>query len=130
MISLPTDRTIPLIVVTSLLAMFGFVFHGERTGEAPHVCANPARVGWQLVCNGQGKSAGAFNLLDGKKIDLNQATASDLMQIPRLQRRVAQAIVELREKLGGRFKSYEQVDQVKGVGEKTLMRLKEWTVLK
>jgi competence ComEA-like helix-hairpin-helix protein len=108
---LPNDRTIPILIVLTVFATLGVAFHEDRAGVAPA---------------SHSSFTGAYNLLDAKKIDLNSATVQDLTQIPRLSRRVAQAITEER-KLLGRFTTFDQVDEVKGVGEKTLARLKDMT---
>ena len=58
-----------------------------------------------------------------EKTNLNQAELEDLMQIPRISYRTAQNILAQRNKRGG-FNSFEEVDQVSGVGPGTLEKLK------
>lgn len=60
----------------------------------------------------------------GGKLNLNQASAEQLDELPGIGPSRAQAIVELRKKLGGSFRSVEQLRDVKGIGEKTLNKLK------
>ncbi len=55
---------------------------------------------------------------DGK-IALNQATADELMKLPRVGPKRAQAILELRHRLG-RFHQPTDLLRVKGIGRKTL----------
>jgi competence protein ComEA len=55
---------------------------------------------------------------DGK-IVLNQATADELMKLPRVGPKRAQAILELRHRLG-RFHQPTDLLRVKGIGRKTL----------
>ncbi len=57
-----------------------------------------------------------------EKVNLNQAELQDLMQVPRLSFKTAQNILAERNKRGG-FKSFEEVDQVSGVGPGTLEKL-------
>lgn len=54
-----------------------------------------------------------------QKIDLNRASLEDLVAIPGIGPRMAQAIVELRTSKGG-FTAFEELLQVRGIKEKTL----------
>lgn len=56
-------------------------------------------------------------------IELNSATIEQLQELPGIGESKARAIVELRTKLG-RFRSVEQLTEVKGIGGKTLEKLK------
>ncbi|HVW27105.1 MAG TPA: helix-hairpin-helix domain-containing protein [Polyangiaceae bacterium] len=58
---------------------------------------------------------------DGKII-LNQATADDLMKLPRVGPKRAQAILEVRRRLG-RFHHPTDLLRVKGIGRKTLRQM-------
>ena len=64
------------------------------------------------------------NPVDGAKLDLNQASADDLSQVPGVGPALGKALVAERKKLG-RFSSWEQVDAVSGVGEAKLESLKK-----
>ena len=55
---------------------------------------------------------------DGKVV-LNQATAEELRKLPRVGAKRAQAIVELRQRLG-RFRQATDLLRVRGIGRKTL----------
>lgn len=57
-------------------------------------------------------------------IDLNAATLSKLMDLPGIGESKAKAIIEYREK-NGRFKTKEELMNVKGIGQKTFDALKE-----
>ncbi|WP_051775106.1 ComEA family DNA-binding protein [Paenibacillus tyrfis] len=63
------------------------------------------------------------------KINLNTATAKQLDELPGIGASRAQAIVELRKKLGGSFKSVDQLLEVKGIGEKMLKKIKPLVTL-
>jgi competence protein ComEA len=54
---------------------------------------------------------------------LNRATAAQLEQLPGIGPSKAQAILELRSKLGG-FTAPEQLLEVKGIGPKTFDKLR------
>lgn len=56
-------------------------------------------------------------------IELNKATVADLMNIPGVSAKVAQAIVDYRTK-NGQFVSVNELNRVKGIGLKTLRRIK------
>ncbi|MEK8129373.1 helix-hairpin-helix domain-containing protein [Paenibacillus filicis] len=58
----------------------------------------------------------------GGKLDLNRATAEQLVALPGIGPSKAQAILELRKKLGG-FRSVDQLKQVKGIGAQTFKKL-------
>ncbi len=58
------------------------------------------------------------------KINLNTATVQDLTRLPRIGEKVAQRIVEYRQKHGG-FKKTEELMNVKGIGEKTFDKMRE-----
>lgn len=67
-----------------------------------------------------GTSAGAWRP-DGK-LDLNQATAADLEELPGVGPVLAERIVAWREQ-NGPFASVGQLREVSGIGERTLQRL-------
>jgi competence protein ComEA len=54
---------------------------------------------------------------------LNSATVAELETLPGIGRSTAERIVEHRKKTGG-FKKIEELMNVKGIGEKSFLRLK------
>jgi competence protein ComEA len=56
-------------------------------------------------------------------VDLNSATVADLEALPGVGRRTAELIVEYRQK-NGAFKKIEELMNVKGIGEKSFLKLK------
>ena len=56
-------------------------------------------------------------------INLNTATIDQLTTLPGVGRKTAELIIEYRTKTGG-FKKIEELMNVKGIGEKTFLKLK------
>jgi comEA protein len=59
-----------------------------------------------------------------KKININTASLSELQEIPRVGEKIAQRIIDFRKK-HGKFKKIEEIMKVKGIGEKTFVRMKD-----
>ena len=70
----------------------------------------------------------AKKLVLGIPIPLNQADAEALAMIPGISERVAQRIVAFRDS-NGPFRSFNDLDRVKGVGPKKLKQLSSYLVL-
>lgn len=58
-----------------------------------------------------------------KKIDINSASMKELQTLPQIGAAVAQRIVDYREK-HGKFSKIEEIMKVKGIGEKTFLKIK------
>lgn len=56
-------------------------------------------------------------------VNLNTATATQIATLPGIGDKAAQRIIEYREKNGG-FKKIEELMNVKGIGEKSFLKLK------
>jgi competence protein ComEA len=56
-------------------------------------------------------------------VNINTATAAQLATLPGIGARTAQAIVDHRQKAGG-FKKIEELMNVKGIGEKSFLKMK------
>ena len=55
---------------------------------------------------------------------LNEATVADLQRLPNVGLKRANAILALRQRLGGRFQQIEQLMKVRGMGAKAMKRLR------
>ena len=58
-----------------------------------------------------------------KKIDINSASVLELQKLPQIGAAVAQRIVDYRKK-HGKFSKIEEIMKVKGIGEKTFLKIK------
>lgn len=58
-----------------------------------------------------------------RPINLNTATATELMELPRVGARTAARILAFRQEHGP-FKAPEEIMNIKGIGEKAYLRLK------
>src|SRR5262249_36931778 len=85
----------------------------SSSGGAP---AGPQAASSAVASAEKPQSAGIT--ADGKVV-LNEATADELMKLPRVGPKRAQAILEVRKKLG-RFHQPTDLLRVKGIGRKTL----------
>jgi competence protein ComEA len=59
-----------------------------------------------------------------KKININTASLVELQNLPRIGSKVAQRIIDYR-KQHGPFKRVEDIMKVKGIGERTFLRIKD-----
>jgi len=62
---------------------------------------------------------------DELKVDLNRAGIEELVRLPGVGEIVAQRIVKYREE-NGRFEAPEELMNVRGIGEKTYLKLKPY----
>jgi len=58
-------------------------------------------------------------------INLNSATVTELMQLPKIGMKTAERIIKFRKEHGG-FRRSEELMNVKGVGEKSFVKLKPY----
>ncbi len=99
-------------------------------GVAPPLVASSAPVPPSQPAVGGGADAGAQGsgvLADGRII-LNWANEEELMRLPGIGPSRARAILALRQRLA-RFRAVEDLLRVKGIGRKTLLRIKPNVVL-
>jgi len=85
------------------------------------------------VFDSQGNRTGLIKgwkgLLLGIPLDLNSATGEDLQSLPGIGPKLASAIVENRQQEGF-FRSLDDLARVRGMGEKTVERLRPWLSVK
>ena len=61
---------------------------------------------------------------EGARININTATSQELQTLPRIGPTLAQRIIEYRQTSGG-FSSVDDLTNVKGIGEKTLEKIRD-----
>lgn len=64
-----------------------------------------------------------------KSIDLNRATKSELMNLPGIGEKTAEAIIVMREKIG-KFRKLEELKKVKGIGDKKFEKIIKYIYIK
>ncbi len=121
------QRSAALVVLMIVLAAAGALARAPSTGTAPTACDAPVLVEGVLTCGAAvaGKRAGGRAWLTGAKLDVNTATARELEAIPDVGPSLANAIVSERERRGT-FASVNDLDDVPGVGPKTLAKLRAY----
>lgn len=71
-----------------------------------------------------GRMPAAALLACGQKLDLNSASADELLLIPKIRRDSAEQIVRRREKK--RWEDLSELEEIQGLGPKTILRLREY----
>ena len=74
-------------------------------------------------------STGPRGTLPDGRVVLNEASAEQIDKLPGIGLKKAHSIVELRTKLGGRFKRLEDLTRVKGIKRKAIEKLRPHVVL-
>lgn len=62
------------------------------------------------------------------RIDMNEATWVEWMQLPGIGQTLAQRIIEHREEHGP-FESVDDLDEIRGIGPKTIEKLRPWLIV-
>lgn len=75
-----------------------------------------------------GRMEGGKLLLFGLPVDINEADTEDLVAIPGIGEKTAASIVEFRER-AGRFRSLDELTEVRGIGRKRLENIRRYITL-
>lgn len=92
-------------------------------GSAPLAHAHDGRATAQEGREQKDAKADAATKASSTMVNLNTATMEQLEALPGIGRSTAQRILEQRQKSGG-FKKIEELMNVKGIGEKSFLKLK------
>jgi len=117
-----------LVALLAAAVAGGLIWLSLRDRGAPRLDCPPDQV--HLDFNGVAHCGPGQNLtasqglVMGKKADLNTVSVDELAQLPGIGQTLAEAIVERRKQLG-KFQTFEEVDQVSGVGPAKLEALKQ-----
>lgn len=107
-------RCLSVVVVVMLLAL-------------PVIAAEPAAPQQQEPAKASAAPAKKAPGLEGQ-ININTATAEQLVLLPGVGKKTADAIIEFRTK-NGNFKAVDDIAKVKGIGPKKLEKIKTYLVL-
>ncbi len=113
-------KAIPLAVVALSLVMGGPI---APTAQA----ANPQTPRIEFASTPSTAASAPVGVAQGGSdaiVYLNEATITELVGLPGIGPKRAQALLELRDKRGGKFRSVDEIVRVKGIGPKMLARLK------
>lgn len=118
--------------VALALVAHGLVGWLDLGAQAPRPeCAAPYRIGtdagWTVVGCGTGDEpplAGAVGLLFGIPLDLNRASAQDLLALPGVGPARAEAIVAARA--DAPFCTVLGIERVRGIGPRTAQNIEGW----
>jgi competence protein ComEA len=103
----PTPRSAQVVLAVLAILLVGLLFfrgYGHRLNARPTE-HHPAAV--------------------ARQVDLNTAERAELMQVPGIGPALADAILSYRRN-HGRFATVEDLDSVKGIGGKTLQKMRPW----
>lgn len=82
-----------------------------------------ASAAYAAEAKSSGKSSAAASADAAAPVDLNSASADQLVAVPGIGESLARRIVEFREK-NGAFQSVDDLLKVQGIGEKSLQKLR------
>ncbi len=103
------------IVPVLMALMVSFVLGFSNVSDVYAVTAAKEGVEQKTVVKQTRKST-------PQNIDINLANREQLMQLPGIGSKTAAAILKYRQGIG-KFKSLDELTNVKGIGEKTLLKL-------
>ena len=118
------------MVVLLTLTIFGFDhvnaqnFDQEYLNWKAKQQAQDARLGSSRTDGNYYLSKPSLNKVSGNKIRLNSATSEQLQQLSGIGEKKAEAILQYRQQ-HGKFKTVDELQQVKGIGPKLLQKNKD-----
>ncbi len=130
-----------LVVLAVLMTIAGFFEQNIGRASDPHDwgCENPhimmLRGQRTVSCVPEKKESGKVvgiagfqRLLFGMKMNLNEANEDDLQVLPRIGPVLSARIVSYRKKFGA-FQSLQELIEVKGIGQKTLAKIRPFLTI-
>lgn len=116
------------VVFLVILILIGTGFWGLRRFHPALFLGKPDLIAVPNTTHPQGSAAPASPAAEKRPpkvalLNINTASAEELQTLPNIGARMAQRIVEYR-KVHGNFSSVDELQKVKGIGTKTLEKLK------
>lgn len=110
------------ILAAVAIAFFAGWYLGAGSGGTPYSVMVERDDASAVVSAAAVTDDPAPGILDGERININTASASDLVRLPGIGEKRAEDIILYREEHGP-FRIVEELTNVSGIGEKTLLGL-------
>ena len=111
---------LPALIFTAAVFLLRFPGPARR-----HVDISARSVPEEKILTGGDGEQTALELLPREKLNINTATAGELMKLPGIGEALSRAIVAYREE-NGNFSCIEDIMKVKGIGESRFAAIKEY----
>jgi len=122
------EESVLLFLVVSFVVGMGVKLYRSYWPPLPAVLAEE-NISSSSIEKNVRENEGATTKVTDKQIFLNEATQEDLERLPGIGPVTAGRIIKYREERGS-FSSLEELTKVKGVGQKTVEKLKPYLKLK
>ena len=120
----PAPAATPTIIIKEVPAPAPPATAPASSGGASSLSAtSPSEIPFATTESGATSANASVEYLRAHPVDLNKATQSELEVLPGVGPKMAERILAYRAENSG-FKSVEQLDEVKGIGEKRMATLK------
>ncbi|MCI2056913.1 MAG: helix-hairpin-helix domain-containing protein [Oscillibacter sp.] len=110
-----TEQILLAVTAIFLCVLLGMFRSGQKTA---------ASGGVSIRTQTDAAASEVMPVIGTGKINLNSATAEELDELPGIGEKLAQRIIDYREK-NGDFRSIEEIENVSGIGEKKFDEMKD-----
>ncbi|MBN1656141.1 MAG: helix-hairpin-helix domain-containing protein [Deltaproteobacteria bacterium] len=118
-----TEDPLQLAAIGIIAAFLALVSLGSIEKRPVRISSDTIKLTRAKIIENQAASRDAIAALrEGRRIDINTASAADLQLLPGIGPKLAQRIVANREKLGA-YRSAKEITRVKGIGPVTFERI-------
>ncbi len=112
------EKWIAVLTLVFLLGMTGVYAHAARMGEDDGYIIRGGKLAQQIA---------PIEAVEWR-VNINTATAEELTALPGVGKALAKRMVAYRVE-HGRFRTAEELLEVKGIGESKLAGMKDWIIL-